>query len=104
MHSHERFEQGPDRGRGRGGRRGGVWFAAPWGPPDDMPGPGLGGPGGPTVCGSEVRLDLVAAVPGGAEVEAEDGVAAEAGDGLGAVTYAVPSWLYCLNALCTGTR
>jgi hypothetical protein len=68
------------------------------------PGQGSAVQGGPTVCGSEVRLGLVAAVPGGAEVEVEDGAAAEAGDGLGAVTYAVPSWPYCLNALCTGTR
>jgi DNA-binding PadR family transcriptional regulator len=45
MHSHERFEPGPEWGKGRRGRRGGLWFAAPWGPPGDMPGPG--GPGGP---------------------------------------------------------
>ena len=104
MHSHERFEQGPDRGRGRGGRRGGVWFAAPWARQTTCPGQGSAVQGDPTACGSEVRLDLVAAVPGGAEVEVEDGVAAEAGDGLGAVTYAVPSWPYYLSALCTGTR
>ncbi len=68
------------------------------------PGQGSAVQGDPTACGSEVRLDLVAAVPGGAEEEVEDGVAAEAGDGLGAVTYAVPSWPYYLSALCTGTR
>ncbi len=59
---------------------------------------------GPTACGMELRLGLVAAVPGGAEVEVEDAAAAEDGDGLGAATYAVPSWPYWLSALCTGTR
>jgi DNA-binding PadR family transcriptional regulator len=46
MHSHERFEEGPDWGRGRRGRDRG-WFGGPWAAPADMPGPMHGGPGGP---------------------------------------------------------
>jgi DNA-binding PadR family transcriptional regulator len=46
MHSHERFEEGPDWGRGRRGR-GRGWYGGPWAGPGDIPGPMQGGPGGP---------------------------------------------------------
>jgi DNA-binding PadR family transcriptional regulator len=46
MHSHERFEEGPDWGRGRRGR-GRGWYGGPWAGPGDIPGPMPGGPGGP---------------------------------------------------------
>ena len=46
MHSHERFEEGPDWGRGRRGR-GRGWYGGPWAGPGDIPGPMQVGPGGP---------------------------------------------------------
>jgi DNA-binding PadR family transcriptional regulator len=46
MHSHERFDEGPDWGRGGRGR-GRGWYGVPWAGPADMPGPMHGGPGGP---------------------------------------------------------
>jgi DNA-binding PadR family transcriptional regulator len=65
MHRHERFEEGPEWGRGRRGPRGGGWSGPPWagpgegpGSPDDMAGgPNrmwfYGGPFGPGAPGAQ---------------------------------------------------
>ena len=65
MHRHERFEEGPEWGRGRRGPRGGGWSGPPWagpgegpGSPDDLAGgPNrmwfYGGPFGPGAPGAQ---------------------------------------------------
>ena len=96
MHRHERFEEGPEWGRGRRGPRGGGWSGPPWAGPGEGPGTQMTWPVGRTGCGFTVARSglehLARKVPGWAG--AGEGPGRDPGAGHGAATCAAQSSLF----------